>query len=92
MADKAVDVASRATGSSGAALDAALAELSRIDRSVLESQARDVVGFLFSSAAEAVGGRARTFDESLDRTVRLYSAVAESARWHASRLSDPSIR
>ncbi len=92
MADKAVDVASRATGSSGAALDAALAELSRIDRSVLESHARDVVGFLFSSAAEAVGGRARTFDESLDRTVRLYSAVAESARWHASRLSDPSIR
>jgi hypothetical protein len=92
MADRAIDVATNAMGSSGGALDAALSELSRIDGSVLESHARDIVGFLFSSAAEAVGGRARTFDESLDRTVRLYRAVAESARWHATRLSDPSIR
>jgi len=86
IAEEAVGVASGAIGVRGAELDAALAELSRIDASVLDSEARDVVGFLFSSASEAVGGRAKTLDDSLQRTVGLYRAVAESSRWHADRL------
>lgn len=85
MADRAVTVAEAAIGSHGD-IRHALAELTAIDKTVLESEARDVVGFLFASAAEAVGGRAKNLDDSLIHTARLYRAVAESARWHARSL------
>jgi len=88
IAERAVTVAESAVGLNGGALERALDELARIDESVLASQARDVVGFLFASAAEAVGGRARSLDDSLAHTARLYRAVAESAHWHARSLSD----
>jgi len=86
LSDHAVIIARQALGSKGSVLQEKLAELARIDEAVLASQARDVVGFLFTSAAEAVGGRAKNLDESLERTERLYKAVAESARWHAASL------
>jgi len=86
LADRAVEVAGSAKGTSGDKLQGMLAMLAGIDDEVLASTARDVVGFLFASASEAVGGRARNIDESLDRTMRLYSSVAESARWHAASL------
>ncbi len=86
LADRAVEVAGSAKNTSGDSLQQKLAELARIDDEVLASTARDVVGFLFASASEAVGGRARNIDESLDRTMHLYSSVAESARWHAASL------
>jgi len=86
IADHAVQVAESVMGASGDAVHQALAELTRLDTAVLESEARDVVGFLFASAADAVGGRARNLDDSLIHTARLYRAVAESARWHARSL------
>jgi hypothetical protein len=87
MAESAVAVAIAAKGSSGAALERALAELTAIDELVLSSEARDVVGFLIASASEAVGGRARSVDDSLEHTARLYGLVADSARLHAVNLS-----
>jgi hypothetical protein len=90
LADSAVAVAEGATGASGQELAGALAELERIDKAVLDSEARDVVGFLFASVSEAIGGRAKSLEDSLAHTSRLYRAVAESARWHASCLSGPA--
>lgn len=87
LADHAVQVAEAARGQSGPVLAQALAELDRLDAELLDSEARDVIGFLFSSVAEAVGGRARNLEDSLSHSSRLYRAVAESARWHASCLS-----
>lgn len=87
LADRAVALASGAIGSSGPDLERALAELSGIDEQVLASGARDVVGFLIASASETVVGRARTVDDSLEHTARLYRSVAESARWHAESLA-----
>jgi len=87
LSDRAVLIAERASGASGPTLAAALAELERIDEDVLRSGASEVVGFLFTSAAEAIGGRARTLDESLEHTARLYGAVAETARWHSGSLA-----
>jgi hypothetical protein len=87
LADRAVALASGAIGARGPGLDRALAELAGIDEQVLGSEARDVVGFLIASASETVGGRAKTVDDSLEHTVRLYRSVAESARWHAESLS-----
>lgn len=85
MADRAVTIAEAALGSQGG-MQQTLSELTSIDNAVLESKARDVVGFLFASAAEAVGGRAKNLDDSLIHTARLYRAVAESARWHSQSL------
>lgn len=84
-ADRAVMIAEAALGSP-CDIQQTLSELTSIDNAVLESGARDVVGFLFASAAEAVGGRAKNLDDSLMHTARLYRAVAESARWHAQNL------
>jgi hypothetical protein len=85
IADRAVMIAEAAIGSPGT-MQLALSELASIDNTVLASEARDVVGFLFASAADAVGGRAKNLDDSLMHTARLYRAVAESARWHAQSL------
>lgn len=86
-ADSAVYMAESAKGRGGEDISVVLKELERIDEELLASKARDVVGFMFSSARDIIGGRARTIDDSLEHTVRLYSAVAQSARWHASCLS-----
>jgi len=68
-------------------LDSVLAALSGIDDRLLESKARNVVGFILESATALIGGRARTLAESLDKTERIYTAVHESATWHAACLS-----
>ncbi|MBN2873559.1 MAG: DUF115 domain-containing protein, partial [Spirochaetales bacterium] len=87
LADEAVRLASGCEGAAGDHdVDDILAQLSSIDEEVLGSDAREVIGFLFASAAEAVGGRARSLEESFDQTARLYRAVAESARYHATTL------
>ncbi len=86
VADRAVIIAEKAIGATDDTVQSTLSELTAIDSIVLESEARDVVGFLFASAAEAVGGRAKSLDDSLRHTARLYRAVAESARWHALSL------
>jgi len=86
IADRAVFVAEAAIGTTGDTVQRALSELTNFDNAVLESEARDVVGFLFASASEAVGGRAKNLDDSLNHTARIYRAVAESARWHAQSL------
>lgn len=60
--------------------------LAALDAELLASEAKDVVGFLFSSVDELVGARATSLAESLAQSTRLYRAAAESARWHAEIL------
>lgn len=66
--------------------------LAALDAELLASEAKDVVGFLFSSVDELVGARATNLDESLAQSTRLYRALAESARWHAEILGAPRPR
>ena len=73
-----------------ASRSAILQRLSSIDEAVLASRAREIVGFLFASAAQATGGPSHSFAESLGHTARLYKAVAESARWHADQILERS--
>ena len=68
-------------------LDSILAKLSEIDSQLLGSQARDVVGFILESAKDLIGGRAKSLSESLDKSWHIYSAIQESADWHAACLS-----
>jgi hypothetical protein len=82
----AVELAGHAIGQGTGQVTEALAGLSQIDQWVLQSPAHEVVGFFFSSAAEAIGAKPRTMEESLRNTMKLYEAVAESALWHALRL------
>ena len=82
----AVLLARDAIGNDAECVSEALAGLSKIDQAVIQSPAHEVVGFFFSSAAEAIGTKPRSLEDSLLNTIRLYSAVAESALWHAERL------
>ncbi|HUW70076.1 MAG TPA: 6-hydroxymethylpterin diphosphokinase MptE-like protein [bacterium] len=86
LADEAIAVAEQSQVLDAASREASIRRLALIDEAVLASRARDVVGFLFASAAQAVGSPSRSFDESLRHTARLYRAVAESARWHADQI------
>jgi len=86
LSSDAVEIAQNAIGKEIGQMNDALAGLSCIDQSVLQSPAHEVVGFFFSSAAEAIGTKPRTLEDSLRNTIRLYEAVAESALWHAKRL------
>lgn len=61
--------------------------LAALDAELMASEAKDVVGFLFSSVDELVGARATNLGESLAQSTRLYRALADSARWHAQILS-----
>lgn len=87
LAAEALALVETARTAKGEELDAVLVALSGIDDRLLGSNARDVVGFILESAAGLIGGRARTLAESLDKSWRIYSAVRESAAWHASCLS-----
>jgi hypothetical protein len=87
MASDALALVRTARTAKGTGLDAVLAALSGVDERLMGSKARDVVGFILESAADLIGGRARTLAESLDKSERLYSAVHESASWHAACLS-----
>jgi hypothetical protein len=87
LAHEALGLVRTARIAKGAELDTVLVALSDIDESLLGSKARDVVGFILESAAVLIGGRARTLLESLDKSERIYSAVHESASWHAACLS-----
>ena len=71
----------------GSGLDTVLAALGGIDECLLGSKARDVVGFILEPAAGLIGGRAKSLAESLDKSERIYTAVQESASWHAMCLS-----
>lgn len=86
LADEATAIAEEAQAVDGCSHDATIRRLALIDEAVLASRARDVVGFLFASAAQALGPPPRSFQESLSHTSRLYRAVAASARWHAEQI------
>jgi hypothetical protein len=90
LAAEALALVEEARSAKGEQLDAVLAALSGIDDRLLGNKARDVVGFILESAADLIGGRARTLSESLDKSWRLYSAVQESAIWHADCLATRS--
>lgn len=87
LAHSALELVRKARTAKGAELDNVLAALGGIDERLLGSTARDVVGFILESAAGLIGGRARTLAESLDKSERIYTAVHESASWHAMCLS-----
>lgn len=87
LASGALAMVGAARTAKGIELDTVLAALSGVDDCLLGSDARDVVGFILESVEGLIGGRARTLDESLDKTERIYRAVRESAAWHASCLS-----
>lgn len=88
LAERAVAIARGAARlGSGGDLAPALAELSALDEAVLGSDAKAVVGFIVDAAAVVKAGPA---SGSLERTAELYGAIAESARWHAERLSAAS--
>jgi hypothetical protein len=88
LSGSAVKIALDAIGNDAGHVSEALARLSNVDQSVIQSPAHEVVGFFFSSAADAIGTKPRTLDDSLRNTARLYGAVAESALWHAGRLEN----
>jgi hypothetical protein len=88
LSRRAVLLAQDAIGNDEDRVAEALAGLSRIDQSVIQSPAHEVVGFFFSSAAEAIGTKPRCLEDSLRNTIRLYSSVTESALWHAQRLDE----
>ncbi|MGD9938385.1 MAG: motility associated factor glycosyltransferase family protein [Clostridia bacterium] len=90
LASDALALVEEARSARGAQLDKVLAALSGIDDRLLGNEARDVVGFILESAADLIGGRARTLSDSLDKSWRLYSAVQESAIWHADCLATRS--
>jgi len=83
LADSAVRSSEEARSPDPAVREAALARLEEADAELLSSDARDVVGFLFGSAEDILGGRAKTMEDALGTTGRIYRGVAESARWHA---------
>jgi hypothetical protein len=86
LSGSAVEIALDAIGKDTEHVSEALARLSDVDQSVIQSPAHEVVGFFFSSAADAIGTKPRTLEDSLKNTARLYGAIAESALWHAERL------
>ncbi len=86
LADEAIAIADGAEAIDGGSHDATIRRLALIDEAVLASRARDVVGFLFASAAQALGPPPKNFQESLRHTSSLYRAVAASARWHAGQI------
>jgi len=86
LADEAMAIADEAQAIDEPLHDATIRRLALIDEAVLASHARDVVGFLFASVAQALGTPPKSFQESLRHTSRLYRAVAESARWHAEQI------
>jgi hypothetical protein len=85
-AERGLTLVERARQASGDALNAILEELGALDAYLLGSSAKDVVGFLFSSLEELLGGRVRDFSDSLDKSARLYREIAQSARWHGQLL------
>jgi hypothetical protein len=85
-AERGLTLVERARLASGDALNAILEELGALDAYLLGSSAKDVVGFLFSSLEELLGGRVRDFSDSLDKSARLYREIAQSARWHGQLL------
>jgi hypothetical protein len=87
LAHSALELVRKARTAKGSELDNVLAALGGIDERLLGSNARDVVGFILESAAGLIGGRARTLAESLDKSERIYTAVHESASWHATCLA-----
>lgn len=87
LASEALVLVEQARTAKGEQLDAVLTALSGIDDRLLGSKARDVVGFILESAAGLIGGQAKTLSDSLDKSWRIYTAVRESASWHASCLS-----
>jgi hypothetical protein len=89
-ADRAVFLAESCGMQEPEAIGAVLEELAFIDEALIASEARDVVGFLLSSTAEAIGGRARSLGDSLEHTARLYAVIAQSARWHETCLREYS--
>jgi hypothetical protein len=85
-AERGLTLVERARQASGDTLNAILEELGALDAYLLGSSAKDVVGFLFSSLEELLGGRVRDFSDSLDKSARLYREIAQSARWHGQLL------
>ncbi len=94
----AVEAAQRAVethrGDPEAPLD--LTPLDETDRMIGASQQREILGFLIHEAAEEIfstsaGSTAESGERALLNSKRLYSALAESARYH-SRLIDQARR
>ncbi|TFG83861.1 MAG: DUF115 domain-containing protein [Spirochaetales bacterium] len=86
-AEAAADTVARARKLDGEQLDTVLQELGLLDRELMASAAKDVVGFLFASLEDLLGGRARSFQDSLDKSESLYREISASARWHVELLS-----
>ncbi len=86
-AARGLDLVAGARQASGAELSALLDELGSIDAFLLGSKAKDIVGFLFPSLEELLGGRVRDFVDSLDKSARLYQEIAQSAGWHSRLLA-----
>lgn len=84
-----LELVERARRAGGETLSALLDELGAIDAFLLGSAAKDIVGFLFSSLEELLGGRVRDFSDSLDKSARLYREIAQSAGWHGQVLALP---
>lgn len=91
LAVSTIACAVKAKKMSGAALGKILRQLDDSDAKVSGSAARDVVGFLFPELGEILGERAKTLEESLQKTMDVYERIKSSARWHREILGRPGL-
>lgn len=91
LAERGVGLAGSARTRAAAGFDASdvCEELERLDRSLLESSAKDVAGFLLPPLGELFRERPRDLGESLLQSEALYRRLAESAAYHLALLEDP---